>query len=84
MRGLKASFKVFVLNKIGDFFVLVLICLLLGSIGASNFTELNYMLLNYINYNFYLGSFQVSFIELLGIILVLGGSVKSAQYGFHI
>ena len=84
VRGLKASFKVFVLNKIGDFFVMLLICLLLGQLGISNFTDINYTMLNYLNFNYYLGSFKISFIELLGIILVLGGSVKSAQYGFHI
>jgi hypothetical protein len=63
---------------------MVLICLILGQIGASNFIEINYTILNYLNYNYLLGSYSVSFIELLGIILVLGGSVKSAQYGFHI
>lgn len=84
VRGLKASFKVFVLNKFGDFFVLILICFLLGIFGTSNFDELNYILLNYLNYNFYLGSFKVSLVEFLGIVLVLGGSIKSAQYGFHI
>lgn len=84
VRGLKASFKVFVINKVGDFFVLVLICLLLGHLGTCNFVEINYSLLNFLNYIYYVGSFDISFIELLGIILVLGGSIKSAQYGFHI
>ena len=84
VRGLKASFKVFVLNKIGDFFVMILICLILGQIGTSNFVDINFTILNYLNFNYFIGSFKISFIELLGIILVLGGSVKSAQYGFHI
>jgi len=63
---------------------MLLICLLLGQLGISNFIDINYTMLNYLNFNYYLGSFKISFIELLGIILVLGGSVKSAQYGFHI
>lgn len=84
VRSLKASFKVFIINKFGDFFILILICFLLGYLGTGNFDEINFLAYHLVNYNFLFGSWKCSFIEFIGIILVLGSSIKSAQYGFHI
>jgi len=84
VRSIKAAFKVFFINKVGDFFFLILITLLIGSIGDANFDVINSNMYLYLNYYFRLGSFEVPFVELLGIILVFASCVKSAQIGFHI
>lgn len=84
VRGIKASFKVFVINKIGDFFVLILLSVLAALIGDWDFDVINALTPVLLNFNYYIGSYSFSASELLGIILLFGGCVKSAQYGFHI
>ena len=84
VRSLKAVLKIFIISKIGDFFIILFICLIIKFFGTVDFDHLlatslflfnlnNLYILNYININ-----------ELLGIILLLGSSIKSAQYGLHI
>nr|QIB71966.1 NADH dehydrogenase subunit 5 [Gruberia lanceolata] len=84
VRGIKASFKVFVINKIGDFFFLLLISLLINLIGDVDFDTINISTVFLLNYKYRIGSFNIPCVEVLGIILVLSGCVKSSQYGFHI
>lgn len=84
VRSIKAAFKVFFINKIGDFFFLILITLLVGTIGDVNFDVINSNMFLFLNNYFRLGSFEVSYVELVGVILVFSSCVKSAQIGFHI
>ena len=84
VRSIKATFKVFFINKIGDFFVLILICLILATFGDTDFNTIN-SLVNLVMFKkqyLHVDSFWLC--ELLGVVLVLGGCVKSAQFGFHI
>lgn len=83
-RSFKAAFKVFVINKLGDFFIMILFCILFFFIGNMNFSVINSLSLLLLNTKYYLGSFIINLQELLGILIILGGSVKSAQVGFHI
>ena len=84
VRSIKAAFKVFIINKVGDFFFLLLITLLLGALGDVNFDVINSNMYLFLNNYFRLGSVEVPFVELLGVILVFASCVKSAQIGFHI
>lgn len=74
----------FVINKIGDFFVLILIAILGALVGDWDFDVVNSMCPILLNFNYYIGAYGFSASELLGIVLLFGGCVKSAQYGFHI
>jgi len=49
-----------------------------------NFSVINSVSLLFLNTKYYLGSFIINLQELLGLLIILGGSVKSAQVGFHI
>lgn len=84
VRSIKAAFKVFFINKIGDFFFLILIVLLIGTVGDVNFDVINSNMFLFLNNYFRLGSFEVPYVELVGVILVFSSCVKSAQIGFHI
>lgn len=84
VRSLKAVIKIFIISKIGDFFIIIFICLTIKLYGTLNFDELQSIYLFTFNNKFILGSLKLSTNELLGIILLFGTCVKSAQYGFHI
>lgn len=83
-RSFKAAFKVFVINKIGDFFIMILFCILFFFLGNLNFSVINSLSLLILNTKYYLGTFIINLQELIGLLIILGGSVKSAQVGFHI
>lgn len=84
VRGIKASFKIFFINKIGDFFLLILICLICNFFGDFDFDVINALAPLLINFNFRIGNITVNTTEFLGLLLLLSGCVKSSQYGFHI
>ena len=84
VRSLKAVIKIFIISKVGDFFIIIFICLIIKNFGTINFDSLNSISLLMLNNKFLFGSFFFNLNEILGIILVLGTCVKSAQYGFHI
>lgn len=79
IRSLKAVFKVFTINKMGDLLILVGIITLVSLLGCINFNSLS-LLLVYMDYEFY----QLNFIGFIVIIFIFGGGVKSSQYGVHI
>ena len=58
--------------------------MLVGTVGDVNFDVINSNMFLFLNHYFRLGSFEVSYIELVGVILVFSSCVKSAQIGFHI
>jgi NADH:ubiquinone oxidoreductase subunit 5 (subunit L)/multisubunit Na+/H+ antiporter MnhA subunit len=84
VRSYKAVFKVFVINKIGDFFVIILFIVLYRVFGTSDLESIRSSILLTTNFIYDFGEFSVRLHEFLGVFLVLGGSVKSAQLGFHI
>lgn len=82
VRSIKATFKIFIISKVGDFFLLVFICLVIKYFSTVDFDSINALYILIINHNSLV--FSISITELLGILLVLGTCVKSAQFGFHI
>lgn len=83
-RAIKATLKVYTINKFGDYMILVGISLLFIHVGATNFDALNFLAPLIDNYNILVGNGQVSIVELCATLFVVGGGVKSAQFGFHI
>jgi len=84
IRSFKAAFKVFTINKIGDFLVTLSICGIIGSAGAVDFSFLYGFSSILTGWLYFLGEYIVSFIDFFIIIIIIGGGVKSSQYGFHI
>lgn len=81
-RGVKAALKVFAINKIGDFLIFLALCLLIGHWGIGSF-------LLFEEYASIIGQGSANLVltssfNLLGFLLVLGGGIKSAQFGTHI
>ena len=83
-RAIKATLKVYTINKIGDFLILISISALYVHSGLTNFDVINLMAPLLDNYNVYLGQAPISLVELAATLFVVGGGVKSAQFGFHI
>lgn len=83
-RGFKAAFKVYCINKVGDFLILVGICILTAFLGNVDFGFIEGHVLALIHLNWIGGSYQMGLIDIISLLFVLGGGVKSAQFGFHI
>ena len=77
VRSFKATFKIFLITKIGDLFILALFSFLLLTFNESDFYVLNNM-----SHLLFYKPWYIT--ESLAALLVLSGSVKSAQLGFHI
>lgn len=84
VRAIKSSFKIFTINKLGDFFVIILIIFLMATVGDLYFSSLASTLLLLHGQTNALIPGHPYLIEVASVLLVLGGSVKSAQLGFHI
>ena len=84
VRSLKAVIKIFIISKIGDFFIIIFIALVIKLFGTVDFDNLHTISLLILNNKYIIGSSYINLNELLGLLLVLGTAVKSAQYGFHI
>ncbi len=84
VRSIKAVFKIFLISKVGDYFLIIFICLIISVFGSVDFDHIHsiFILFLYKQYSFFF--FKLNILETLAIILILGTSVKSAQYGFHI
>lgn len=83
-RAIKATLKVYTINKIGDFLILIGISLLFIHLGNTEFFFLNSMSILLNNYDIFFGDTRINIIELTSSLFVIGGGVKSAQFGFHI
>lgn len=84
VRSIKAVFKIFLISKIGDYFLLIFICLIVIHFGTADFDQIHSIYILFLNKKFNFFFLKINFIDLLSILLVLGTSIKSAQYGFHI
>lgn len=84
VRSVKAAVKVFCINKVGDACILFGICIIIGKVGTSELGELEGLVSILCHLEVVIGSYSVGLIHMLGIIFVIGGGVKSAQFGFHI
>ena len=83
-RAIKAALKVYTINKIGDYLILTGISIVFIHTGLTQFDALNAMAPIIDSYHVRVGSSLVSLIELCAALLIIGGGVKSAQFGFHI
>ena len=63
---------------------MILICIIGQLYGDFDFDVINALSPLLLNFNYTIGSLNINISELLGLCLLLGGCIKSAQYGFHI
>ena len=84
IRAVKASFKIFTINKLGDFFIIILIISLITLLGDINFFTISSTLTLFYSKSIAILDGYPYLLEFLSIVLVLSGVVKSAQLGFHI
>lgn len=84
VRSIKAVTKIFIISKIGDFFIIIFISLIMKIFGTVDFDNINSIYILFLNNKFFFILNYINLNELLGVILLLGTCVKSAQYGFHI
>ena len=83
-RAIKATLKVYTINKFGDFLILISISLILMHLGNTEFIFLNTFALILNHYGLMLSYINPNIIEITSILFVIGGGVKSAQFGPHI
>jgi len=79
----KSSIKAMVLNRIGDFFVLIAIFSIFLLCDSLDFDVVFSLAPNLKNYLFQIGYFNVSSLDLICCFLFLGATGKSAQLGLH-
>jgi len=79
----KAAIKAMLINRIGDFFLLLAMLSIIFCFNSLDYdVVLNLGFLSK-DYNLTIGEFQVSFIDIVCILLFLGAMGKSAQLGLH-
>ncbi len=76
--------KVYFINKLGDFFLVLSLSLLLSLTGSLDLIFLEAYSLVFYQHTFVAGSITLDATTVLGPLFVLSGGVKSVQYGFHI
>ena len=84
IRSFKSTLKVFTINKIGDFLVTICICSIISLFGILDFGFLHGFSFFLLNWLVIYGEYMIGFLDIFILITILGGGVKSAQYGFHI
>jgi len=82
VRSFKAVFRVFVINKFGDFGVVVGICILAGLLGDVDFWFLEGAVVLLLQQDLAVG--WIELVDIISLAFVVGGGVKSVQFGFHI
>lgn len=80
VRSVKATIKVFAINKVGDCVLLYLMCVLVGQVGSLDFGFVEGWAVVMVNRGWACGSVG----DMIAIGCVLGGGVKSVQCGFHV
>lgn len=79
----KAALKALIVNRIGDFGLLVAIFLIFFLFGSVNFITIFSTTPLFSNYYLHYFGFKVHFISLIGSFLIIGAVGKSAQLGLH-
>jgi NADH-quinone oxidoreductase subunit L len=81
-RALKAVLKVFYINKFGDFLLFFSFCTIFSILGSGDFSFLaaNLSLLGTCTFSYT----DLCLATTVGLIIILGSGVKSAQFGFHV
>ena len=84
VRSIKAVFKIFLISKIGDYFLIILICLIISNFGTVDFDHIHSIYLLFLNKKYTFFFLKLNVIDVLSFFLLFGTAIKSAQYGFHI
>lgn len=82
--SIKAALKTFVFSRISDLFMFISLIL---SISTYNTTDLSLIFIQSPFYSFhyiYIGDYSIHFLTLFTLSLSLSGSIKAAQFFFHV
>lgn len=83
LKALKATFKIFAINRVGDFFMLLSIITIALFFNDITFETLNLEVHTALHSYIVIDGFKIPVSEILGVLIVFSGCVKSAQFGFH-
>jgi len=79
----KAAIKAMLINRIGDFALLLAIFILYSTFNSLDYDVIFNLVPLYINYTLNIGNFYFFIIDIICILLFLGAMGKSAQLGLH-
>nr|WQF69424.1 NADH dehydrogenase subunit 5 [Bostrychia moritziana] len=79
----KAAIKALVVNRVGDFGLLMTIFLLFFVFNSVDFDVIFSTVPFFTLYSFWILNFEISFLSVIGIFIVIGAVGKSAQLGLH-
>jgi NADH-ubiquinone oxidoreductase chain 5 len=80
----KAAIKAMLINRIGDFALLIALFSIYNIFGTLNYEVIFNLIPDFINFDFDFKFFQISSIDFICILLFLGAMGKSSQLGLHI
>jgi proton-translocating NADH-quinone oxidoreductase chain L len=79
----KAAIKAMLVNRIGDFFILLALFLIYSICNSLDYDIVFTMAPYFLNYNFIFLGYEIPSIDLICLFLFLGAMGKSAQLGLH-
>ena len=79
-----AAIKAFIVNRIGDFGLILAIAFCYFIFHSINFTEISKIFDQYITKTIHICGMDLSSITLIAILLFIGAMGKSAQFGLHV
>lgn len=71
------------MNRIGDLFFYIFLCLLFVYLETFDFLECQFMITEIFMVNIDLKVFSINIIDLLSLSLLIGAIAKSSQFGLH-
>jgi NADH-quinone oxidoreductase subunit L len=79
-----AAMKAFIVNRVGDFGLIIAIALIYNCFGSVEFSTVFDNVKNHLNDSFVLFGSQINMIDAICILLFIGAMGKSAQIGLHV
>jgi NADH-quinone oxidoreductase subunit L len=79
----KAAMKAFIVNRVGDFGLIIAIALIYLTFGSVNFAEVFVAVPNFLENHFTIFGTEFNTITAIAILLFVGAMGKSAQIGLH-
>jgi proton-translocating NADH-quinone oxidoreductase chain L len=79
----KSSIKAMLINRIGDFFILLGIFLIFFIFNTLNYDSIFLLSISSVDFIISYKMFQLSFLDIICFLLFLGAMGKSAQFGLH-
>lgn len=81
---IKASFKTFLFSRISDLFIFISFIISILIFNTSDLSIIFSLIPFYIYHNIFFLNININIISIFSIFLVLAGSIKSAQFFFHV